>query len=107
MVLCYLEPYRNSDTKECHKFRSVNIQRNCIVAILPHLHLYYLETSIVCTIQISHVACSLMTIMKFALDESTRRESKGYYSPVGGLFILLMITTTWLLDDKAFLQSGE
>ena len=52
------------------------------------------------TAKISHVACSLLTIIKFGLDESTRREPKGCC-----LFILLIITTTWLLGDDAFLQS--
>ena len=49
---------------------------------LPYLDFYYPGTSIVWTAQIGHVACSLLTIMKFGLDESTRRESKGCYLPV-------------------------
>ena len=44
--------------------------------------LYYPGTSIVQTAQIGHVACSLLTIMKFGLDESTRREPKGCCLPV-------------------------
>ena len=44
--------------------------------------LYYLGTSIVRTAQIGHVACSLLTIMKFGLHESTRREPKGCCLPV-------------------------
>ena len=42
-------------SKECRKFRSVNIQRNCIVAILPHLdtYLYYPDTSINWTLLLS------------------------------------------------------
>ena len=32
--------------------------------------------------QIGHVACSLLTIMKFGLDENTRREPKGCCLPV-------------------------
>ena len=44
--------------------------------------LYYSGTSIVRTAQIGHVACSLLTIMKFGLDESTRKEPKGCCLPV-------------------------
>ena len=47
------------------------------------------------------MACSLLTIMKFGLDESTRREPVYLFD---GLFIVLLITTTWLLGDNAFLQ---
>ena len=49
---------------------------------LPYPDLYYPGTSIVWTAQIGHVACSLFTIMKFGLDESTRREPKGCCLPV-------------------------
>ena len=45
-------------------------------------HLHCPDTSIVRTAQIGHVACSLLTIMKFGLDESTRREPKGCCLPV-------------------------
>ena len=45
-------------------------------------HFHCSGTSIVQTAQISHVACSLLTIMKFGLDESTRREPKGCCLPV-------------------------
>ena len=38
--------------------------------------------SAVWTAQIGHVACSLLTIMEFGLDESTRREPKGCCLPV-------------------------
>ena len=58
-------------------------------------HLHCLESPI------GHVACSLLTVMKFGLGDSTRREPKGWF---GGLFILLMITNTWLLGDDRFLQ---
>ena len=60
--------------------------------------------SIVRTAQIGHVACSLLTIMKFGLDKSTRRNLKVAVYLFGVLFILLLITTTWLLGDNAFLQ---
>ena len=49
---------------------------------LPYLDLHYPGTSIVQITQISHVACSLLTIMKFGLDESTRRGPKGCCLPV-------------------------
>ena len=49
---------------------------------LPYPDLYYPGTSIVRTAQIGHVACSLLTIMKFGLDENTRREPKGCCLPV-------------------------
>ena len=49
---------------------------------LPFPDLYYPGTSIVRTTQIGHVTCSLLTIMKFGLDESTRREYKGSCLPV-------------------------
>ena len=49
---------------------------------LPYLDLYYPGTSIVWTAQIGHVACSLLTIMKFGLDKSTRREPKDCCLPV-------------------------
>ena len=48
----------------------------------PYPDLYYPGTSNVRAAQIGHVACSLLTIMKFGLDESTRREPKGYCLPV-------------------------
>ena len=50
--------------------------------LLSSIILYYPGTSIVRTAQIGHVACSLLTVMKFGLDESTRREPKGYCLPV-------------------------
>ena len=49
---------------------------------LPYPDLYYPGTSNVRAAQIGHVACSLLTIMKFGLDESTRREPKGCCVPV-------------------------
>ena len=42
---------------------------------LPYPNLYYPGTSIVWTAQIDHVTCSLLTIMKFGLDKSTRKGS--------------------------------
>ena len=57
-------------------------QSNYLQWNLPYLDLYYPGTSIVWTAQIGHVACSLLTIMKFGLDESTRRERKGCCLPV-------------------------
>ena len=72
---------------------------------LPYLDLYYLGTSIVWTAQIGHVTCSLLTIMTFGLDESTRREVAIYL--FGSMFILLIITTTWLLGDNGFYHPGE
>ena len=45
-------------------------------------HFHCPGTSIVRTAQIGHVPCSLLTIMKFGLDESTRREPKGCCLPV-------------------------
>ena len=56
---------------------------------------------------IGHVACSLLTIMKFGLDESTRREPKGYCLPVWWLVYPTNnnLTTTWLLGDNGFLQA--
>ena len=68
---------------------------------LPYLDLYYPGTSIVPTAQVGHVACSSL---KFGLDESTRREPKVAVYLFGGLFILLIITTTWLVGDNGFLQ---
>ena len=70
--------------------------------IIIQWNLPYPGTSIVQTAQI--VACSLVTIMEFGLDESTRREPKGCVYLFGGLFILLVITTTWSLGDITFLQ---
>ena len=49
---------------------------------LPYPDLYYPGTSIAWTARIGHVACSLLTILKFGLDESTRREPKGCCLPV-------------------------
>ena len=48
---------------------------------LPYLDLYYLNTSVLWTVQINLVACSLLTILKFWLDESTRREPIGSCLP--------------------------
>ena len=44
----------------------------------------------------------LLTVMKFGLDESTRKEPKGCCLLFCGLFILLLISTTWLLGDNTF-----
>ena len=50
------------------------------------------------------MACSLLTIMK-CLDKAQGGSLKVAVYLFGGLFILLIITTTWLLGDNAFLQS--
>ena len=72
---------------------------------LPYLDLYYPGTSIVRTAQIGHMACSLLTIKEFGLDESTGGSLKVDVYLFGGLFVLLIITTTtWLLGDNGFLQ---
>ena len=56
-------------------------------------------TCVVQTAQNSDVAGNLLTIMKFGLDESTRRKPKG-----GGLPVrwLVYCTDNWLLGDKTF-----
>ena len=41
-----------------------------------------IQTSIIRTAQIGHAECSLLTIIKFGLDESPRREPKGCCLPV-------------------------
>ena len=69
-----------------------------------HFHCFQLpliQTSDLETTQISHVACSLLTIMMFRLDESTRKEPKVAFYLFGALLILL-ITKTWLLGDNTF-----
>ena len=48
---------------------------------------------------------SLLTIMKFGLDKNTRREPKGCL--FGGLFILLIITSTCLLGENKFLHGPQ
>ena len=64
----------------------------------------YPGISIVRTAQIGHKSCSLLTMMKFGLDKSTRREPKGCCLHVWWLVFLLIKTTTWWLDDKGFLH---
>ena len=64
-------------------------------------HLYYPGTSIVWTAQIGHVACSLLTIMEFGLDKSTRREPKGCCLPVW--WLLLRLRDTERLSNKNFI----
>ena len=70
--------------------------------------------SSVWTTKISHVACSPLTVMKFGIDEKYRyyilcthlrmkaQSLKIAVYLLGGLFILLIITTTWLLGDNKF-----
>ena len=74
---------------------------------LPYPDLFYPDTSIVRTAQIGCMACSLLTIMKFGLDESTRKEPKDCYYLFGGLIILLIITTSWLQVIMHFYSPDE
>ena len=67
--------------------------RLCIQWNLRYPDLYCPDTSIVWTAQIGFVACSLLTIMKFGLDETTRRE------PVCLLGDLCLIITTMYRGD--------
>ena len=60
----------------------MNLAIICVQWNFPYPDLYYPGTSIVWTAQIVHVACNLLTIIKFGLDESTRREPKGCCLPV-------------------------
>ena len=51
------------------------------------------------------MACSLLTMMKFGLDERTQGGSlRVAVYLLDGSFILLITTTTWLLGDNTFLQ---
>ena len=49
---------------------------------LPYLDLYYPGSSVVWTARISLVACSPLTVMKYELDESSRKGPKGCCVPV-------------------------
>ena len=73
--------------------------------MLPYPDLYYPGTSIVWTAQISHVAYSLLTTMKFGLDER-ELAYKGFCLP--GRWLVYSTNNkyiTWVLGDKTFLQS--
>ena len=74
---CSIRVYSTSRYLHCRVF-----EQSPVYIAEPHLSLVllqYLGTSIVWKAKISHVACSLLTVMKFGLDENTRREPKCCY----------------------------
>ena len=61
-------------------------------------HLHCLGPNLSCGLYVH----SLLTIMKFKAQGGSLKVAVYLF---GGLFILLIITTTWLLGDNALLQS--
>jgi len=88
-------------SKNCDgsSYPSMQVQWN-----LPYPDLFYPSTSIVWTAQINYVVCSLLAVIMFCLDKSTRRQPKGCYLLVGWLVYTTTNCYHWLLVDKAFLQ---
>jgi len=86
-------------------FASVSLTQACHNTVEPLLCIPLLSEHLHCPDSPNqYVACSLLPVMKFWLDKSSRREPTECCLLAGWIIYITTNSYHWLLGDKTFLQ---